>query len=128
MMDPISHFIIQYIIDPTVGVIMPLMIVTFFLGIAGRLLILYTARTEQKFSKEFEKRIRKHFADPSRIKVDSFYALTKQLLQKTYMETFELRHKYKRRSLDHITTFTDRLFLVQDGVARLVNDTLRQAR
>ena len=46
----------------------------------------------------------------------------------TFHECFELRDKYKRRNFDHITSLSDRLFLVEEGVARLIADTLKQSR
>ncbi len=126
--DPLTKFILENMIDVTAAVLMPLMFVGFGVAVLFRVLIYYTAKAELKFTREFEKRARNFFSDPNAPKIHSFYYLLKKLLEKTYHECFEMRSKYKRRSLDHVTTMTDRFFLIQDGVQRLVHDTLRQAR
>ena len=117
MIDPLTKFILENMIDVTAQILMPLMFVSFGMAILFRMLIYYTAKQEQNFTKEFEKRARNFFSDPNAPKIHSFYYLLKKLLEKTYHECFEMRHKYKRRSLDHVTTMTDRLFLIQKALA-----------
>lgn len=128
MNDPVTSFVMNHLIDSTASILPPVMFGAFFLGIAFRVLIWYTARAELKFCTEFEKRVRKHFIDPTAERVESFFVLTKKLLEKTYYEVFEMRARYRRRNLDGIATLTDRVFLIQDGAAYLVRDTLRQIR
>lgn len=108
--------------------LMPLMFSVFGFSVIGRFIIYYTVRAENRFCKEFEKRVLKYLADPEAPRINSFYRLTKQLLEKTYYEAFEIKTRYKRRNLDHITTITDRIFLIQDGAQRLVEDTLKRAK
>jgi hypothetical protein len=127
-MDPISKFIMENIIETTQHLMMPLMIFVFFAAVVMRVLVYYTARSQFKFAKEFEKRVRRTFADPQAERITSFYKLTKKLFQTTFYENYELRRKYKHRNLDSVATVADRLFLIEDGIARLVNDTLRQVR
>lgn len=130
-MDPISQFVMDHLIEVTAELVMPLMAVAFLSGIAVRMLIFYIARMEQKFSFEFEKRARRAVdemnADEKK-RVRSFHRLVRMLLEQTYYECFELRNRFKRRNLDHISSVADRLFLVQDGVARAIEDTLKKTR
>src|SRR5690606_32507757 len=48
--------------------------------------------------------------------------------EKCYYELFEVRAIMKRRKPDYVMSLADRLFLVQQGCARLVKDTLKQIR
>ena len=128
MIDPISKFLMNNVIEHAAGIMLPLMVFTFFVAVIARMLVYYTARAQFSFAREFEKRVRRYFSDPKAERIDSFYKLTKKTFHNTFYETFELKKKYKRRNLDHVTTVTDRLFLIEDGVARVINDTLRQVR
>ncbi|MCM2321722.1 MAG: hypothetical protein NDJ90_00495 [Oligoflexia bacterium] len=128
MLDPISHFIMNTLIDRIAGILMPVMIATFFVGVLFRALIYYTAKAELKFCFEFEKRVRKFFWSPDSKRLESFFLMTKALLEKTYYESFEMRAKFKRRNFDAVASVTDRVFLIQDGAAFTVRDTLRQIR
>ena len=49
-------------------------------------------------------------------------------MQKTYYEIFELRKRYGRRHPDQVMGINDRLFMVQEGTARIILDFLRQAQ
>lgn len=126
--DLLTQFVMDNLIDTAAHILPPIMFVSFFVGILFRILLWYTARAELKFCTEFEKRVRKYFIEAGVEKIDSFFVLTKKVLEKTYYEVFELRARYRRRNLDTIATLSDRVFLIQDGAAYLVRDTLRQAR
>ena len=128
MNDYVTSFIMDNLIDVTASIVPPLMFFAFFFGILFRILLWYTARSELKFCTEFEKRVRKYFIEAGADRIESFFVLTKKILEKTYYEVFELRARYRRRNLDTVATFSDRVFLIQDGAAYLVRDTLRQAR
>ncbi len=43
-------------------------------------------------------------------------------MEKTYLECFEIRQRYKKRSLDRVETLADRLFLLHEATRRLVED------
>lgn len=102
--------------------------VVFIIGIILRMLIYFTISREYWFSREFQKRVN-HFEEDFHDQKDlSFFMTAKLLLEKTYYELFEIRARMKRRKPDAITAFSDRLFLIQHGCARLVKDTLRQIR
>ncbi|MCB0422465.1 MAG: hypothetical protein KDD61_15805 [Bdellovibrionales bacterium] len=109
--------------------LLPLMVITFVAGCFLRALIFFTIKREEWFSKEFEKRVHNFLDNEGKYKgYYSFFVDVKVLLEKTYYELFEMRAIMKRRNPDYITTITDRLFLVQHGVAWLVRDTLKQVK
>ena len=127
-MDPISKFVADYLLETTAQLIMPMMVIAFFVFIASRAMLYFIARSELTFAKEFHKRVYYHFTSPDSPRVASFHRLIRILLVKTYVETFETKNKYKRRNLDHVQSLFERLFLVDEGVKRLVDDTLKQTR
>jgi hypothetical protein len=130
-MDPISTFLVNNVLGVAAELVIPLMGATFVVGVLTRMLIWYVARSEHRFAVEFEKRVRRYvtesYADES-LRVSSFHRICRQILEHTFHECFELRNKYRRRNFDHIMSLTDRVFLVEEGVARLVSDTLKQTR
>ncbi len=100
----------------------------FVIAIIFRLLVYNTVKRQNWFVKEFEKRA---FRSLSHLNLDeevSFFSIAKNTLQKTYHEIFELRRRYGRRHPDQIMTLNDRIFMVQEGTARVILDFLRQAR
>ena len=109
-------------------VIMPIMFFVFFGALILRALIYYTVKREHTFASEFEKRVNQFLAVDSHQGSRSFFSLTKRLLEKTYYELFEVPAIMKRRNLDHITIPSDRIFLVREGMAHLVRDTLREIK
>ena len=127
-----SQNIIQSLVDGVVmfatDLLMPLMATFFILAVTLRVLIYYTVKREDWFAREFSKRIRK-FMDARHESADqSFYVICKRLLEITYYEVFEIRSIMKRRNPDAIMTVTDRVFLVQQGSARIVTDVLKQVK
>lgn len=126
--DSISTFVMNHFIDLAANYLMPMMLIFFVIGIGLRALIYYTIRAELNFSKEFEKRVFRYLGVPASEKIGSYFHLAKALLEKTYIECFEVRSRYKRRNLDHVTTLTDRIFLIEAGVASLIKDTLISIR
>ncbi|MGD8421391.1 MAG: MotA/TolQ/ExbB proton channel family protein, partial [Gammaproteobacteria bacterium] len=107
--------------------LMPLLLFGFVLAVIMRLLITVTVRRQKRFVKEFCKRVHQDIAaspDPK----GSFYNHVKRALTRTYFETFELRARYKRRNEDHVMSVGDRVFLIQDGILRLIDDFLQHIR
>jgi len=130
-MDPISKFVMDNLIDVTAEVIVPIMALAFLVGVVVRILLYYVARSEAHFAQEFEKRVQKVISEGEGASIpyiESFHKRTRAILEKTYIECFEKKHKFKRRDFDHITTITDRLFLIQEGTSRAIQDTLKQTR
>ena len=118
---------INFVVIYATNYLMGLLLLGFVFAVIARLLITVTVRRQKKFVKEFSKRIHQDIeANPE--PHGSFYHLVKQALTRTYFETFELRARYKRRNSDHIMTIGDRIFLIQDGVIRFIDDFLKHAR
>lgn len=108
--------------------LIPFMVVGFVIGIFLRGLIYYTAKREEWFTRELDKRVDQFVATEVAHEPFSFYVVLKKLLEKTYYEVFEMRSYMKRRNPDFIMTITDRVFLVQQGVAWFVRDILKQVQ
>jgi len=110
------------------AMIMPSMFTVFFIALVLRALIYYTVKREETFAKEFEKRVNAQLGSDDHLAPRSFFMLCKKLLEKTYFEMFEMRSLMKRRRIDHVTDPGDRIFLVQQGTAYLVRDTLKEVQ
>jgi hypothetical protein len=112
--------------------LMPLMVLGFLGAVSMRVLIYITIKKEQWFAKAFEKRTHDYLLKMKKrdmkLKYTSFYVTTKMLLEKTYYELFMMRAILKRRNPDIITDKWDRVFLLQQGCARLVKDTLKHVQ
>lgn len=119
---------LQWITNSSGHLLMPAMVGTFFVAVALRFLVTFTVSRELWFAKEFEKRAMKFLGEAHTHKNVSFHVLAKHLLEKTYYELFEVRAIMKRRKPDSVRGLTDRLFLIQHGIARLVDDTLKRTR
>jgi len=87
-----------------------------------------TVKRQSWFVREFEKRVYRALPALSNHTDLSFFHVTKNSLQKTYHEIFELRRMHGRRHPDQVMSVNDRIFLVQEGIARIVMDFLRHAR
>jgi hypothetical protein len=109
-------------------ILMPFMLLFFCFAVGLRTLIYFTIKREEWFTKEFAKRVNKYMAQRDDSVEQSFYVVCKRLLEITYYEVFEIRSIMKRRNPDAIMTVTDRVFLVQQGSARVVSDSLKQIK
>ena len=107
--------------------LMPILLICFILAVIARILITIIIRRQNRFVKEYCKRVHQYIYDNPDSK-GTFYRLFKRFLVVTYFESFELRTKYKRRNQDHVMTIEDRVFLIQDGIIRLIDDFLTHAR
>ena len=107
-----------------------IMAAVFAFGAFSRLIMWYTTKRQEWFSREFEKRVSRfiHSEKPGPVKDVSFYVLSKRMLERTYYEIFALRDRLKRRKNDKIMSVNDRLFLVKPGCAWLVKDILNQIK
>ncbi|MCB0368806.1 MAG: hypothetical protein KDD45_04990 [Bdellovibrionales bacterium] len=102
----------------------------FLLGAFLRVMIWYTVKRHEWFSREFEKRVT-FFMDKEQPGVKnhiSFYVLSKKMLERTYYEAFDMRDRMLRRKTDKMMRWSDRIFLVKQGCAWLVKDILRQLK
>lgn len=127
-----SQDTVQAMVDGVVSfatdLLMPAMVAFFVVAIALRVLIYFTVKREEWFAREFSKRVKKFMEVRNQTNEQSFYVVCKRLLEITYYEVFEVRAIMKRRNPDAIMTTTDRIFLVQQGSARIVTDTLKQMK
>ena len=118
--------IINGIINFANDLLMPTMLLAFFAAVGLRVLMHLTVKREEWFTKAFQKRVYDYLrTKPKDQKHSSFYITAKMLLEKTYYELFVMRAILKRRNPDVIMDRADRVFLVQQGCARLVKDTLK---
>ena len=106
----------------------PLIIGVFLTGLALRGLIYYTVARHEWFAYEFEKRVNRFLETEDHTKNQSFYVMLKRLLEKTFYEIFETRDRLKRRKPDAVQSMADRVFLIRQGSAWIVRDTMKQAR
>lgn len=108
--------------------LIPIMLLTWFVGMSVRLIVYYTVYREYCFTKELEKRLHRLISSEAMKSKVSFYVTFKRLLEKTYYECFKLRSIMKRRRMDYIDGPFDRLFLIQHGSAWLVRDSIRMTK
>jgi hypothetical protein len=105
----------------------PVMLVGFLVAVGIRLLIYYTVSRHQWFAYEFEKRVSRFLESEAGAK-QSFYMMVKRLLEKTFYEIFETRDRMKRRKPDRMMSMSDRIFLIRQGAAWIVRDTVKQVK
>lgn len=102
--------------------------IVFFIAIALRILVYYTVARELWFAREFDKRAQRFLSSEESKGDISFFLVAKRLLEKTFYELFEVRAIMKRRRVDPVMGVGDRVFLINEGAAWLVKDTLRQVK
>jgi len=109
--------------------LIPSMIIFFVLGITARMLIYFTFKREDWFSREFAKRVDLFIEGTHHLNTPfSFYLSCKKILERTFYELFKKRTILKRRNPDVVMVLIDRVFLIQHGCARLVKDTLKHIK
>jgi hypothetical protein len=105
--------------------LIPMMIFLFISAVALRAIIYYTVMREEWFSKEFEKRVDIYLKERDLKSTVSFYVVSKKILEKTFYDLFKIRLIMKRRKPDFVMAFADRVFLIKQGTAILVEDFLK---
>jgi hypothetical protein len=105
--------------------IYPLIIGFFMLAVSTRVLIYFSVSRHQWFAYEFEKRVSRYLESGDR-DPQPFYVLAKRLMERTFYELFEIRDRMKRRKPDTVMSMADRVFLIRQGSAWIVRDTLKQ--
>ena len=127
-MNTIIHAFIDGLVLFGKELLLPIMTLIFFGGLISRALLYFTVKREEWFVKEFEKRAQRFLEHENTHVKFSFYVTMKALLEKTFYELFEVRNSMRRRKVDNVMAPSDRIFLVQQGCAYLVRDTLRHTR
>lgn len=102
----------------------------FMVGAFLRFMIWYTVKRHEWFAREFEKRVAQYMESqtPGVSSKQSFYVLSKKILERTYYEAFEVRDRMMRRQRDKVMRWSDRIWLVKQGCAWLVKDILKQLK
>ncbi len=102
----------------------------FMVGAFLRFMIWYTVKRHEWFAREFEKRVAQYMESqtPGVSSKQSFYVLSKKILERTYYEAFEVRDRMMRRNRDKVMRWSDRIWLVKQGCAWLVKDILKQLK
>lgn len=102
----------------------------FVVAVALRWAIYYTVKRHEWFARQFEMKVHKFLDSEENKKLQnaSFYVLCKKLFEKTFYEAFAVRDRNSAQNKDHVMSTNDRIFLVKQGCAWLVKDTLKQLR
>ena len=122
---------ISFLTEDLATYLLPSMLFVFCVAVVLRILVHYTVSRELWFAKEFYKRTHEFLESENENESKSelsFFISMKLNLEKTYYELFVVRAYLKRRNPDYVLDFTDRTFLIQQGCARLVKETLRQIK
>ena len=121
---------IKILTDDLSVYLLPVMLFVFSGAIVLRLLVYLTVKRELWFATEFYKRAHNFLdkKDDDKLEDNSFYLSMKSILELTYGEIFLNRAFMGRRNMDYVMELGDRVFLIQEGCARLVKETLRQIR
>ncbi len=108
--------------------LMPGMVGIFLMAILLKWLIYYTVKRHQWFAYEFEKRVNRFLETRDPKEPVSFYVTLKKLMEKTFYEIFEVRSRMQRRRPDRIMDLSDRVFLIRQGTAWVIRDTLKRIK
>jgi hypothetical protein len=127
-MSSIIQMFINGLVEFGKELLLPFMTLVFFGGLIARALLYFTVKREEWFVKEFEKRSHRYLENENTQVKFSYYVALKSVLEKTFYELFEIRNSMRRRKIDNVMAPSDRIFLVQQGCAYLVRDTLKQSK
>lgn len=119
---------VEFLVVFATDLLMPLMCLVFVLGVVLRVLIYYTTKREDWFTREFQKRVHRFIDKEDKGESLSFFVIVKKLLEKTFYESFVVRSIMRRRNPDVLLSISDRLFLIQMGAAWIIKDTLQQIK
>jgi hypothetical protein len=116
---------LAHLFNTMANYIVPIMFAVFVVAVFMRLSLFWVIRSKLRFAREFA--VRLHFylravAQGEAPRVGSFSRLIRALLEKTYLECFEINDRYKLRSLDKVETLADRLFMLHAALQRFVED------
>ncbi len=114
--------------------LIPFMCGAFIVGIGFRACLYFLKKSQLKFAKHIEKKIYMYLIEGERKHEgvekhkENFPALTRELVNVSYNELYEMKIEKMRRKLDYVTTMTDRMFLLLEGAKRLNHDLAIQLR
>ncbi len=127
MVNGITGQVLDFLVTFGKELLLPFLSISFFAAIVLRTLVYWTVKREQWFVDQFELRVQRHFVSQGNKRVQSFSYTLKRILERTFYELFETRSIMRTSKTDNILAPTDRLFLIQQGSAYLVRDTLKYA-
>ena len=127
-MQELVQGLVELLVNFATSLLLPSMLVVFTLGVLFRALIYFTIQREMWFANEFQRRVEKFMNTHHDESEVSFFIAVKRMLEKTFYEAFIVRAVMKRRRPDYVMSIADRLFLIQQGAAFLVRDTLKQTK
>ena len=127
MVHGITGQVLDFLVTFGKELLLPFLTLSFFAAITLRILIYWTIKREQWFVSQVDLRVQRHFAQQGSKRVQSFSYTLKRILERTFYELFETRSIMRTSKSDNIMAPTDRLFLIQQGSAYLVRDTLKYA-
>lgn len=110
--------------------LIPIMSYIFIFAVIFRLLISYCIKSEERFSKGFANRVQQHLKHEhlELIGEKDFHKLLEKCLDMTFTDLFVERKKKMRFNYDYTMSLIDRLFLIEVGTQRLIQDTLQQTK
>lgn len=131
-MDSFLNNLISGIISHGADNLMFAMVTIFVIGIMLKFLVFFLLRRELFFSTSFETRTIRYISGKYSGDVKPFVKfndLVEYLLKRTYQESYLIRKKQNRkRKEDSRVALLNKVFLVEEGVKIIVQDTLRQTR
>ena len=127
-MQELVQGLVDLLVNFATNLLLPSMLIVFVIGVLFRALIYFTIQREMWFATEFQRRVEKFMNTHHDNSQVSFFIAVKRMLEKTFYEAFIVRAVMKRRKPDYVMSFADRLFLIQQGSAFLVRDTLKQIK
>lgn len=127
-MQELIQTLIEWLVVFATDLLIPAMALTFILAIGFRIIIFFNISRGDWFAREFAKRIDNFVENNLRGSDISFFLASKKLMEKTFYELFIVRSIMMRRKPDYVASLMDRTFLIQQGTAKLVKDSLKQFR
>jgi hypothetical protein len=127
MVPGITGYALDLLVTFGKELLLPFLTFGFFSAVILRTLIYWTVKREQWFVMEFERRLQRYMNYENPHGQYSFTVTLKRILEKTFYEVFQNRSAMRRRKLDHVMEPSDRLFLIQQGAAYLVRDSVKYA-
>lgn len=127
MVGGITGFMLDFLVTFAKEWLLSILTFGFVAAVFARGLIYWTIKREEWFVAEFERRALRFLTHENPHGAFSFTVVLKRLLERTFYEVFQLRSEMHRRKTDHIMEPNDRIFLIRQGSAYLVRDTVKYA-
>lgn len=101
----------------------------FLAAVVFKACVHYMAYSKLMFSTEFGKRVHRHLDKEYEIDAESDYEqVVGFIMQRTWVEIYQMRQKNMRRRFDRVSVFLDHSFSIEAGSKRLITDTLKEMK